>query len=330
MTLDAALFSGPKCYFFDGNRYLRVTRGDTGAGTVDAGYPAPISNWNWPAGFGSSGIDAALYSGSKCYFFRGNQYIRVTRGDTGAGTVDPGYPAPISNWNWPAGFGSSGIDAALYSGSKCYFFRGNQYIRVTRGDTGAGTVDAGYPAPITNWGWPRGFAGAPGPTVRLHAKILTAPNVGVNTSVQRMRELYEAVGINVQLASTENLNLPDLNDVDVGQCVMGNTTDEQDDLFANRNNAGADDICAYFVRSTVPPFNGCAAHPDNRPALVVAQGATQWTLAHEAGHVVDLRHVNDNNRLMTGNGTGNITNPPPDIVGTEVATMLASDYTRNL
>ena len=43
MTVDAALFSGSRCYFFDGNRYLRVTRGDTGAGTVDAGYPAPIS-----------------------------------------------------------------------------------------------------------------------------------------------------------------------------------------------------------------------------------------------------------------------------------------------
>ncbi|MDR7161804.1 hemopexin repeat-containing protein, partial [Arthrobacter sp. BE255] len=107
MTLDAALFSGSKCYFFDGNRYLRVTRGDTGAGTVDAGYPAPISNWGWPAGFGSSGIDAALYSGPKTYFFKGGQYIRVTRGDTGAGTVDAGYPAPISNWGWPAGFGSS-------------------------------------------------------------------------------------------------------------------------------------------------------------------------------------------------------------------------------
>jgi hypothetical protein len=46
--------------------------------------------------------------------------------------------------------------------------------------------------------------------------------------------------------------------------------------------------------------------------------------------VLGLRHVNDNDRLMTGNGTGNITNPPPDIVGTEVATMLASDYSRNL
>ncbi|MGB8382127.1 MAG: M64 family metallopeptidase, partial [Dermatophilaceae bacterium] len=157
LRVDAALPSGPKCYFFHGNRYIRVTRGEIGAGSVDPGYPASISGWGWPAGFGQHGIDAALPSGSKCYFFAGNQYIRVTRGEIGAGSVDPGYPAPISGWGWPAGFGQNGIDAALRSGSKCYFFDGNQYIRVTRGETGAGSVDPGYPAPISGWGWPAGF-----------------------------------------------------------------------------------------------------------------------------------------------------------------------------
>jgi hypothetical protein len=54
-------------------------------------------------------------TGSKCYFFSGTQYIRVTRGETGPGTVDPDYPKPISNWHWGP-FGANGIDAALYSG----------------------------------------------------------------------------------------------------------------------------------------------------------------------------------------------------------------------
>jgi hypothetical protein len=272
-------------------------------------------------------LDATLYSGTKCYFFDGNRYIRVTRGNVGPGTVDAGYPQNISVWRWPAGFGTDGIDAALYSGTKCYFFDGNRYIRVTRGDVGAGTVDAGYPKNISVWGWPAGFAGQ---TVRLHTKILTAPNVGVATAVRRMEEVYASVGIYVQVVSTENLDLPDLNDVDVGECLLGQTTAEQDELFANRNNAGADDVVVYFVRSTVPPFNGCAAHPPGIPAAVVAQGATQWTTAHEVGHVLDLRHVNDNDRLMTGNGTANITNPPPDLVSTEVTTMLNSDYTQEI
>ena len=71
--------------------------------------------WGWGS-FGANGIDAALYSGPKCYFFSGGEYIRVTRGETGAGTVDPGYPRSIAdNWGWGS-FGANGISAALYSG----------------------------------------------------------------------------------------------------------------------------------------------------------------------------------------------------------------------
>ena len=68
----------------------------------------------------------------KVYFFSGSQYIRVTRGMIGPGTVDPNYPSSIRGWGWPDGFGTNGIDAVLYSGSKCYFFSGSQYIRMTR------------------------------------------------------------------------------------------------------------------------------------------------------------------------------------------------------
>ena len=94
------------------------------------------------------------------------------------------------------------------------------------------------------------------------------------------------------------------------------TTAEQNQLFAHRNNAGANDVVVYFVRSTVPPFNGCAAHPAGRPSGSGgrAGNGTQWTLAHEVGHVLGLLHVDNNNRLMTGNGTANITNPPPDLI----------------
>ncbi len=154
--IDAALYSKTKCYFFSGDQYIRVTRGDTGPGTVDPGYPEKVSAWNW-GNFGKNGIDAALYSGTKCYFFSGDQYIRVTRGDSGPGTVDHGYPAHISAWGWGE-FGKNGIDAALYSGTKCYFFCGDQYIRVTRGDTGPGTVDPGYPQPLSAWRWAAAFA----------------------------------------------------------------------------------------------------------------------------------------------------------------------------
>jgi hypothetical protein len=167
------------------------------------------------------------------------------------------------------------------------------------------------------------------PTVRLHTKVLTAPTVPIATAVQRMQAVYATCGIAVQHVSTENLNLPALNDCDVGSC-SGATTAEQVQLFANRNNVAANDVVAYFVRSTVPAFNGCASFPAGRPGAVVAQGATQWTLGHEIGHVLGLSHVNDNNRLMTGNGTGNITNPPPDLVAGECTTMHNSALTQDI
>ena len=161
-------------------------------------------------------------------------------------------------------------------------------------------------------------------------KILTAPNVGVNASVQRMRELYEAVGVNVQLASTENLSLPNLNDVDVGKCVMGTTTDEQDDLFAD--GTARTPTTSLPTSSVRPSLRSTDAQP-------IPTTVPPWSWRREPlsgpwptrpGAFFSLRHVNDNDRLMTGNGTGNITNPPPNIVADEIAEMLASDYSRNL
>ena len=163
--------------------------------------------------------------------------------------------------------------------------------------------------------------------VRLHVKILTTPNISIENMVVSMQQVYESVGLRVHRVSTENLNLPTLNDVDVGACTLGSVTAEQTQLFSNRNNAGPNDVVAYFVRSTVPPYNGCASHPAGRPGAVVAQGATTWTLAHEIGHVLGLFHVNNNDRLMTGNGTANITNPPPNLISTEVNTMRKSNCT---
>lgn len=167
-------------------------------------------------------------------------------------------------------------------------------------------------------------------TLRLHIKTLVAPTrFTIDQMVAAMREVYEPQGIRVVRASDETLNLPTLNVVDTGTCTRGSTTAEQRQLFGNRNNVGANDVVAYFVQATNPPLNGCAAHPDGRPGAVVASGASRWTLGHEIGHVLGLNHVTDNDRLMTGGGTDNITNPPPDLIASEVTTMRNSNLTVN-
>ena len=84
--------------------------------------------------------------------------------------------------------------------------------------------------------------------VRMHVKVLTNPTVSLATMISSMEQVYATAGIGVEVVSTENLNLPLLNDVDVGNCTLGSTTVEQDQLFANRNNVGANEIVVYFVR----------------------------------------------------------------------------------
>jgi hypothetical protein len=164
--------------------------------------------------------------------------------------------------------------------------------------------------------------------LRVHVKVLSEPTTVARAQmIQSMRDVYAGVGIDVVIASEETLNLPTLNDLDVGTCVVGSTTSEQNDLFGHRNNAGANDICVYFVRSTVPPLNGCAAHPAGRPSAVVTSVASRWSMGHECGHVLGLSHVADTDRLMMGGGTWNITNPPPDLIQSEINTMIASPLT---
>lgn len=166
-------------------------------------------------------------------------------------------------------------------------------------------------------------------TVNVHLKILVDPTRFTLAEMkQGMQQVYQANGVIVNFASTERLNMPGFEDIEVGQCVAGSVTQEQQQLFTNRAGANANDVCVYFVRSTVPAYNGCAAHPAGLPSAVVVHNASQWTLGHEVGHVLGLRHVNDNDRLMTGNGTFNITNPPPDLVASEVSTMENSPFTQ--
>jgi hypothetical protein len=164
--------------------------------------------------------------------------------------------------------------------------------------------------------------------INVHIKVLSEPvTISRTQMIQSMQSVYAGVGIDLVISSVETLDLPLLNDLDVGACTMGVTTAEQNQLFANRNNAGPDDLCVYFVRSTVPPLNGCAAFPAGRPGAVVTSVASPWTMAHECGHVLGLAHVADTHRLMMGGGTWNITNPPPVLIQSEVETMIGSPFT---
>jgi hypothetical protein len=178
--------------------------------------------------------------------------------------------------------------------------------------------------------WASFTDGVPLSEVQLSLKILRVPGAGqlgnLPEWIRSMETVYASWGITVRVVDTEFLELDQFEILDVGSCTEGNTTEEQRQLFQFRRNIGPGVVAAYFVLSTNPPLNGCAAHPEGVPACVVASGASSWTLGHEVGHVLGLSHVDDNDRLMTGNGTSNVTNPPPDLVVSEAVTMAESGY----
>jgi hypothetical protein len=165
--------------------------------------------------------------------------------------------------------------------------------------------------------------------LRVHIKTLIPPFVSIETMIASMRVVYSRAQIQVSLVGTEALDLPALVDLSVGKCDA-TISAQQGALFANRNNVQGNDVVGYAVRSMVPPFDGCSAHPPNEPGVVVAQNATQWTLAHEIGHLLGLGHVDDDDYLMTGSGTENITNPPPRLSEAEIAAMHQSPLITHL
>ncbi|MGI8810223.1 MAG: LGFP repeat-containing protein, partial [Acidimicrobiales bacterium] len=105
-------------------------------------------------------------------------------------------------------------------------------------------------------------------TVRLHVKVLTTPSrFSINQMIANMRLTYATARVGVKFLSYENLRRPDLNDLDVGQCLPDRLTAEQNALYANRNSAGPQDVVVYMVRSTVPPYTGAPPRPPAGPAL---------------------------------------------------------------
>jgi hypothetical protein len=173
---------------------------------------------------------------------------------------------------------------------------------------------------------------------RIHIKILTNPSVPIHRMLSSMRQIYSKASICIIVVSREELKGPTfdaLTDISIGNCVLGRTTTEQNQLFQNRNNVGNNEIVIYFVRSTVPAANGCASHPNGRPGAVIANIASRWTLAHEVGHVLGLLHISgegnlcqnaDFTRLMTGCSTSNIVGTPV-IVQSEINAMRNSNLT---
>uniref|UniRef100_A0A8C8S1P9 Peptidase metallopeptidase domain-containing protein n=1 Tax=Pelusios castaneus TaxID=367368 RepID=A0A8C8S1P9_9SAUR len=119
-----------KIIFFIGQRFWVFA--DT---QVDRGSPRPTTDLGLPPGVT---VEAAFVWGhnGKTYFFEGTRYWRF---DDWAGTVEPGYPRPLTLWK---GVPSGLDDVISWNDGSTYFFKGTQYWRFLGGSVEA---DSGYP-----------------------------------------------------------------------------------------------------------------------------------------------------------------------------------------
>jgi Metallo-peptidase family M12B Reprolysin-like len=183
---------------------------------------------------------------------------------------------------------------------------------------------------------------APCPTSFIvHFKSLLLIDAAINrfidTQFIAMQRLFAESDVAAVRGTTEDLSgHPDLQSLvalEVGPCKRGWSTDEQIDLFANRNNAKANDIVVYIVGSMLNAGGGtnilgCSAHPRGKPGLAVVQTSSAWTVAHEVGHVLGLEHVD---KAIPANSDFLMwpfnfwTNLPPDIRSDQRRIMIDSD-----
>jgi hypothetical protein len=175
--------------------------------------------------------------------------------------------------------------------------------------------------------------------VSLHLKSLGMPRVPEFTALRNAQAVYGQYGIYIHFASGESLpqavdtgnQCLSLQNVDVGTCTMQQgMTGQQDALFnyGSRGRVGSNEILCYWVNrveSGGNPLAGCASHPASRPACVVSALGSPWTLAHEVGHVLGLRHTVGATMLMS-TPTAAITANPPQISVSDLRTVKSSLY----
>lgn len=154
--------------------------------------------------------------------------------------------------------------------------------------------------------------------VGLHFRSIALTNVTFDRILSSTEAVYAQYGIRIDMMNGESLGLEPgdqtrLEQVDQ-QCNWVLSTGEFNDLHSRGTAAPPTDVLVYFIRSFSPQLNGCGGHAAGRPACTVAATGTQWTVAHEIGHVMLGQafapvHVNDTRNLMNTT-TATITSMP--------------------
>jgi len=166
--------------------------------------------------------------------------------------------------------------------------------------------------------------------VPIFFKIIQGATTNIPRDLRIANQVFNQYGIEFFQLEQETNNAPALLDLDQPTCFMGQSpTNEESQLYSLERDHAPSDIVVYYLRSTNLGVRGCAACPITQPGSVVTDGATQFTMAHEIGHVLGLAHVAsttaNRNNLMFPN-TGQINVATPILTNAQQNTVRQSQY----
>lgn len=161
--------------------------------------------------------------------------------------------------------------------------------------------------------------------VRVRGRVLqmcaitiqgAAPNI--NGNLTTANRVMAQCGIEFRLTNLPSVNNLALLDIQRTTCPLtiggdNNRSAEEIALFALGRADCAVNYVVYFIRSDSRGLNGCSAYPVGQPGITVSDVASQYTFAHENGHVLHLPHNGSANNLMTGAGTGSLPGNPANV-----------------
>ena len=169
-------------------------------------------------------------------------------------------------------------------------------------------------------------------SVTLHFRSLSLTNVPFQTHFRNAQRVYEQYGIQVNYGSGISLRLTDeqrqrYEQVD-GECRWRIDSGEYAEIQSLGGPVPSTEIVVCYVNRFSGTQLGCGGHRPGSPACIVASSGSQWTTAHEVGHVLlgsnfSPVHMSSTRNLMYRSTPG-ITAALPELTDKQVRQIKSS------
>jgi hypothetical protein len=169
--------------------------------------------------------------------------------------------------------------------------------------------------------------------VRLHFRSISLTDIAFEKLLANAQKVYAQYGISVEFGSGMSLALSSADaakfeQID-GECNWTFGSGEYYDLQQLGGQVPSDEILVFYVqRFSSASLLGCGGHIPGKPACTVAAAGSQWSTAHEVGHVLlgssfSPVHSTDTTNLMYSSTPG-ITAALPGLTDAQVTQIKSS------